>query len=74
MGVTREPLYWLVLYIMYNNRLNYLALAIGTFDYVLLGQVLLSMLSPLAIRLQKPTRAEWRRALRFAERKRAYPY
>ena len=67
-------LYWLVLFLMYSNRGEYIELALYTRDWTLLLKVLLSMCSPLAIAIAQPTRSEWKKALRYARYSKAYPY
>ena len=67
-------LYWLVLFLMYSNRGEYIELALYHRDWTLLLKVLLSMCSPLAIAIAKPTRSEWKKALRYARYSKAYPY
>lgn len=69
-----SPIYWLVLFLMFGNRSDYFIHAIKTLDVLLLGKVLLSMCSPLAIAIANPTYSEWRKALRYARYSKAYPY
>jgi len=73
-GKSNPHIYWLLLFLMFGNRHDYFMYALSTWDFVLLGKVLLSMCSPLAIRIQNPTYSEWRKALRYARYSKAYPY
>lgn len=67
-------LYFLLLFLMFSNRERYLDHALLHRDWGMLLKILLSMCSPLAIAIMQPTKSQWRKAMRYAKRKRSYPY
>ena len=66
-------MYWLILFLMYSNRAEYIMFGLTTLNFALLWKVFLSMLSPLVIRVSKPTARDWKRAMRYTRIKTRLP-
>ena len=72
--MSRTALYALLLFVMFGDRLPYIALACTTLNWEMLWLIGLTMITPLVVGMRKPTVQEWRKAQQYSKRKRAYPY